>query len=115
MVPSAACGWAPKVMAQEPAPGDDSVHLPARLVGGATPAGAAFIAVLSAAGRSVVQQPASRVAARTRRVAKRMAIDMWMIEYRARVMVSRKLRSCQGGGDRFASRCFHSHKRPKQG
>jgi hypothetical protein len=48
-------------MVQEPAPVEDSVHLPDRLVGGGATAGVSF-AAFSTAGLSVVQQPASSAA-----------------------------------------------------
>src|SRR5262249_11175990 len=60
MVPSAASGCAPNVMAQEPAPVADSVHLPARLTGGGAGTGPLGAAAVCTAARSLLQQPASR-------------------------------------------------------
>ena len=83
IVPSVALALAPKVMAQELAPVADSVHRPARLVGGAAgapPVGAALLGglfeeLLSHEKRSPpLQAASSAVEARIRSVAMRVAI-----------------------------------------
>ena len=103
IVPSVASGeLAPKVIAHEPEPVADSVHRPARLIGGglaAGPAGALAGGGLSeppSVMRSLPLQARS-VDAQTiaGRVARRKAM-MWRLAKMNDTMVSRILPPCQG-------------------
>jgi len=82
IVPSVTSAWvAPNVIVQDPAPIADRVHFPAMVTGGTVAAGPVATGELSAAGRSVLQQPASSI-----EMERRSAIDAVRNAMRVRKM-----------------------------